>query len=215
MESKNQQKQKLDNFFRSGVRLAYKRGETIIRADDTPAGIYYIESGYVKACCTTKYGEENLLMMRKDGEIFPFIWAFTGKHRNTSYETMTACTLWKVSRDEYLKFLNENPDILPILLDVVIEKYSLHSDRLNSLSYRTARERIVSFLIILSDRFSTSTKDGIRIDAPVKRQDIASSISATRETTSREMSLLTKNGLISEIDGHIVLINIEKLRKMV
>ena len=71
----------LVGLFKSGTRLIYKRGEFIIRPGEAPGAVFYIEAGLVKAYNITKYGEENLLIVRKEHEIFPLIWALTGQER--------------------------------------------------------------------------------------------------------------------------------------
>jgi CRP/FNR family transcriptional regulator len=195
--------------------MQYKKGEIIIRPEDEPGGVYLIEWGFVKAYTITKYGEENLLLVRSMGSIFPLIWAFTGEHREVTYEAMEPTSIWRVSRQDYLDFLDRNPDIMPVILDMAIEAYRLHSERVMTLSYRTARERIVSFLLVNVKRFGILNKDGSQtIHAPYRQSDIASSVNATRETTSREINSLKKRKLISMNDHKIVVHNVEALRTL-
>lgn len=47
--------------------------------------------------------------------------------------------------------------------------------------------------------------------APLKQQDIASSINATRETTGRELAQLARKDLIVNQDGHIIIKDEQKL----
>lgn len=215
MKTHNQQRDRIRALFYASSRIQYKKGETIIRPEENPAGIYLIEWGFVKAYTITKYGEENLLLIRGSGSIFPLIWAFTGEHRQVTYEAMEETSLWRVSRSEYLEFLDNNPEVMPIILDMAIEAYRLHSERVMTLSYRTARERIVSFLLLSSERFGVMQEDGLVINAPFKQSDIASSVNATRETTSRELSTLRKKGLIKMKNGRIVICNAEELRTVI
>lgn len=211
MRTHNQQRDKIRAFFYSHTRMQYKKGEVIIRPEDEPSGVFLIEWGFVKAYTITKYGEENLLLVRGSGNVFPLIWAFTGEHRQVSYEAMEETSLWRVSKSDYVEFLEKNPDVNPIILDMAIEAYRLHSERVMTLSYRTARERIVSFLLVTANRFSVE-KDGMQvIMAPFRQTDIASSVNATRETTSRELNALRKKGLIKNVDGHIALCDIPAL----
>lgn len=202
----------LDTFFKAHTRLQYKKGETIIRPEDDPTGVFLIEWGFIKAYSITKYGEENLLVVRGSGGVFPLIWAFTGDHRNVSYEAMEPTSLWRVSKTDYLEFLDQHPEIMPVILDMAIEAYRVHSERVMTLSYRTARERIISFLVVNAQRFGVSNPDGsIIIHAPYKQSDIASSVNATRETTSREINTLKKKGLLSSENGFIVIHDIKQL----
>lgn len=208
-------REQLDAFFKAHTRLQYKKGETIIRPEDDPSGVFLIEWGFVKAYGITKYGEENVLVIRGKGEIFPLIWVFRGEHRNVSYEAMESTSLWRVSRTDYLAFLENNPSILPVILEMAIEAYRIHSERVMTLSYRTARERIISFLDVNAQKFGTKNDDGsIVIRAPYKQSDIASSVNATRETASRELNSLKRKGLISTEHSNIIIHDIEQLRSM-
>ena len=79
------QDQKLVDIFMRGNRLSYSKGEYVVRPGEHNNAIFYIETGIVKAFDITKYGEENLLVIRQDKEIFPLIWAMTGQERNVIY----------------------------------------------------------------------------------------------------------------------------------
>ena len=95
---------------------------------------------------------------------------------------------------------------------MLVDMYRLHSERIINLEYRSVRERLVSFLLTTSKRFGKETEHGLLIDVPLRHQDIASSISATRETTSREIAILERQGLLHSQQSFITLINLDKLR---
>jgi CRP/FNR family cyclic AMP-dependent transcriptional regulator len=199
--------------FKKGTRLTYKRGEFIIRPGEAPPGVFYIEAGQVKAYNISKYGEENLLIIRKEHEIFPLIWAITSQERHIMYEAIGPTTVWRMSHDEFLKLLHEHPDITPVMLDMVTEMYRIHSERIINLEYRSVRERLISFLISMADRFGLQSTEGIVINAPLRQQDIASSINASRETTSRELAALERKGLVKNGQGVITLTDVKALKK--
>ncbi len=211
LASKEQVKALVDTF-KQGTRLAYQKGEFIIRPGEQPSAVFYIETGLVKAYDITKYGEENLLIIRKEHEIFPLIWAVTGQERSVIYQVMAPTTVWRISQEKYLEYLHSHPAALAPVLDMTIEMYRIHSERIMSLEYRTVRERLISFLLGSAQRFGKKTKDGMLIDVPLRQQDIASSINATRETTGREMSALEQKGLISVNRSLILLKDRKALR---
>jgi CRP/FNR family cyclic AMP-dependent transcriptional regulator len=202
----------LVDLFHHGTRLTYKKGEFIIRPGETPSGIFYISTGLVKAYDITKYGEENLLIVRKEHEIFPLIWAITGQERHVIYEALAPTEIWRLDRTEYLAYIESHNEVLAPLLDMAVEMYRIHSERIINLEYRTVRERLVSFLLTMSNRFGVKTKDGLVIEVPLKQQDIASSINASRETTSRELTGLERKGLISNSQPTIIIKDIEALK---
>lgn len=198
--------------FRHGTCLKYNKGEFIIRPGEAPTGVFFIENGLVKAYDITKYGEENLLIIRKEGEIFPLIWAVTGQERHIIYQALAPTTVWRISQELYLSYISNEPDALAPLLDMTIEMYRIHSERIINLEYRTVRERLISFVLTMAQRFGRETDEGIFIDVPLRQQDIASSINASRETTSRELSALEKKGLLKTDPRYLLLKDPTKLR---
>jgi len=199
-------------FNREGRKLTYKKGEFIIRPGETPSGVFYIYQGLVKAYDITKYGEENLLIIRKENELFPLIWAITGQERHVIYEAIAPTTVWHISRDKFVSYMQSHPEALAPLLDMTIEMYRLHSERILNLEYRTVRERIISFLLTMNQRFGHKIEDGSRIGVPLRHQDIASSINASRETASRELAAMERKGLIRSEQSLITLVDVKALR---
>lgn len=207
-----QQEKALVDLFHRGTRLSYKKGEFIIRPGEKPTAVFFIESGLVKAYDITKYGEENLLIIRKSREVFPLIRILTGKGPTVIYEALNNVSVWRLDQQTYLDALSKNADILPPLLDMVIEMYKLHSERIINLEYRTVRERLVSFLLTMVKRFGQKQDNGdILIDVPLRQQDIASSINASRETAGRELSRLEQKGLICTKHSLISICDLDKL----
>jgi CRP-like cAMP-binding protein len=204
----------LVELFESGTKLTYRKGEYVIRPGEAPSSVYYIQEGLVKAYNISKYGEENLLIIRKAQEVFPLIWALTGQERDIIYQAMNPTVLWRIDGEKYLSFLHSHPGAMLPILDLVTEMYRIHSESLLNLEYRTVRERLVSFLMTMSGRFGRETEEGLVIDVPLRQQDIASSINASRETASRALSSLEKKGLISTKQFYITLKNVEALQAL-
>jgi CRP/FNR family cyclic AMP-dependent transcriptional regulator len=202
------------DFFRlHGIKQTFQKGDVIIRPGQSPPGVFYIYQGLVKAYDITKYNEENLLILRKHDEVFPLIWAVTGREHDITYQALGPTITLMVSRQAFLDFIEGNSDALTPLLDMTMEMYRMHGDRIFNLEYRTVRERIISFLLTMSERFGKETPEGLLIEVPLRHQDIASSINATRETTSRELSALERKSLLISRQSMILLKDADALRK--
>ncbi len=191
------QQQLLIDFFRTGKHLTFAKNEYIVGPDEAPIGVFLIESGLVKTYDITKYGEENLLIIRKSNEIIGLTWAITGKLKSIMSAALVPTSVWLVSRERLIDFMTNHPEASAPIIDTLADMYRLHGERIMTLEYRTVRERLASFLITMAGRFGTVTGTGTVINVPLKQQDIASSISATRETTSRTLALMQQQGLIS------------------
>lgn len=193
--------------------MSYKKGEFVIRPGEAPPGVFYVEKGLVKAYDITKYGEENLLIIRRDGEVLALTWAITGEDRHILYSALEPTVAWCISRKKFINYIGAHPESTIPLLDMAIDMYKHHSERILNLEYRSVRERLISFLLTTSSRFGrTISKNKIEIVVPLRQQDIASSINATRETTGRQLAYLEHHDLITKKNSLITLNDTEKLQ---
>ena len=206
------QLEQLIQFFDGGHSLSYKKGEYVIRPGEPLTSIFFVKQGFIKAFNISKYGEENFLIIRKENELFPLIWAVTKQERDIVYEALTNCTVQRVDQQTFDDFLKQNPAALPPMVDIITEMYRIHSERLITLQYRTVRERLISFLLSMADRFGITKSDSITIAVPLRHQDIGSSINASRETITRELAYLERNGLVSSQAPYLTLVNVKKLK---
>lgn len=207
MEHTQRHASKLHQLFKQGARVTYAKGETIIRPEDTPQGVFLIESGYVKSYDITKYGEENLLVIRKEGQMFPILWTLTDERTAVYYQAMSDVVLHRVDKQTYLDKLERDDGFSREVLVQVLEMYQIHSQRVLNLEYRTAAERIAFRILVLADRFGEKTADGIVIRAPMRHQDIAESTNCSRETASREIAKLQKKKFIKSANSTLILLD--------
>lgn len=215
MLASEKQRQKLVDFFHSGTKLTYAKGEYVVRPGDSPRGVLYIESGFVKAHDITKYGEENVLIIRTAGELVGLTFAVIERDHTIIYSALSEVTLWMMPFDSLQKKIEASPDIAVPILDMVTRMYHLHGSRIMTLEYRTVRERMASFLLSMSERFGVIMPDGtIALLAPLRHQDIASSVSATRETASRTLSEFERKGYISQTRSQLTITDKVALERM-
>ena len=201
-------------FLRHGSQYMYRKGEFIIRPGESASGVFYIESGLVKAYDITKYGEENMLIIRHQQEVFPLIWAITGEERDVIYEALVPTTVRLIKRRLFQTFLDENPSAVSLLLEMAIEMYRIHSERILTLGYRNVRERLVAFLLNTAGRFGVNQNGHVLLDVPLRHQDIGSSINASRETVGREIQALERRDLVRSHDGYITLLDVATLQDL-
>lgn len=198
--------------FKQGKRLEYSKGEFIVRPGEEPPGLFYIESGLVKSYNYTRYGEENLLSLRKSNEIIGLTLAITGEKLNVMYTALAPTVLWVLATDKFVNYLENDPKGSLAVVAQLAEMYRLHSEHILNLEYRSVRERLIAFLLATRYRFGREQNGSTLIEAPLRHQDIASYINASRETTSRELNFLQRKGLIQFSQGLITLKDVDKLR---
>lgn len=200
--------------FKDGVISHFSKEETIISGLEEPKAVYLIKKGFVKAYTTTKAGQENLLLIHDAGEFIPLIWALDGVHtEGLYYEAMSDVTVLKTSKERLRAAMAENTWLCQEILKQSVNIITAYSQRVRTLEFRTARERLIAELLNLSEMFGKARGDEILIDAPITHQDIANSINMTRETASRALGLLFDEGLVKQVDHLFTLRRVEKLEE--
>ena len=186
----------LVEFFRThGLKQTFRKGDFIIRPGDSPPGVFYIYQGLVKAYDITKYNEENLLIIRKRMRFSRSSGrsparsarSFTRPWRRLLPGSSAASLSWISSvqaRGTGTAARYDHRDV-PFAQRAHLEPGIPHRPRANHL-----------FPADHEPALWQQTADGLLIEVPLRHQDIASSVNATRETTSREISALERKGLL-------------------
>lgn len=198
--------------FDDGVIKHFSKGETIIDGFDGPQGVYLIKNGFVKAFTVTKAGQENLLLIHDKGEFIPLIWALDGVHtEGLCYQAMSDVTVLRTSKEKLRSAMDEDTLLSQEILKQSVSIITAYGQRIQTLEYRTARERLIAELLNLTEMFGKPHGNEILIDAPITHQDIADSINMTRETASRALGLLFEEGLVRQVDHLFTVRKIDKL----
>lgn len=199
--------------FNDGLPMHFKKEETIINGIDEPEGVYLIKKGFVKAYSTSKEGNGNLLLIHEAGEFIPLPWALDGAHTTgLYYEAMTDVTLLRAPKDKLRTALGNNAWLSQEILKQAVYIIGVYTQRIQTLEYRTARERVIAELIYIANRFGEKHGKEVIINAPITHQDIADSINMTRETASRTLELLFKEGLLGQKNHLFRVLDLPKLQ---
>jgi CRP/FNR family transcriptional regulator len=200
-------------FLKSGVRN-YKKGDVIIRSDDEPAGIYLIDSGFVKMSSTFENGTETAVNVFKPGTFFPMTWAIGGIANDYNYTALSPLKLYKASKDEFVKFLKDNPDILFDLMKRVFIGLDGVLFNLKHLLHGNSYQRVAVTLYMMARRFGSGKKINATIGIPLTHLDISHFSGLTRETTTIMVNKLEKAGIITQNKRKITIKNLEALEKI-
>lgn len=184
-----------------------------MRADDVPTGVYYIHKGYAKYYCLSETGQELSLVVFKPEDFFPLIWAITDSSNLQYCEAMTDIEVSRVPKEEFLKFLKENPDLMYEVFRKMLVRFEGLLERMEYMIFGSAHQKVASILVICAERFGIKKGNKIIIRVPLTHKDIANLIGLTRETTSLELEKLEKLNICQKEGRFLVVKNLNKLRK--
>lgn len=186
----------LDTFFQKYTRLRYKKGEVIIRAEDTPQGVFYLKRGYVRQYMVAECGAMLMLHIFKPNSFFPMMWALNGTPNTYYYEAMTAVEIWRAPKEAVKDFLLEYPAIVYNLAQRLLLGIVGLQRRMEYLVMDNAYQKTLLLLLYLAQNLGEKEEGGVVLPVPVTHREISAWIGTTRETASLQVETLKKRGLI-------------------
>ncbi len=171
-----------------------------------------VTDGAVKLFKLLGDGRRQILGFRFAGD---FIGLAAGADYSYSAESLTEAKLCRFPRRKLDAVRERFPQLDRRLLSLSIDELTAAQEQLLLLGRKTAEERLVSFLILLSQGQVRRGQTADPVVLPMTRSDIADYLGLTIETVSRTFSALKKKGLIELQDTtHIYLVDRERLEEM-
>lgn len=210
--NQNSTSEQLVDFFSHYTTLNYKKGERILRENETPAGVYYIKSGIVRTYLISEEGTELTLMLQPTGMLFPLRWVMNDLPNIHNFQAMNETTLWRAPKSAFQELIKGNYNLVNHINQQLINDWSSLAYRLQHLVFGNATTKVASIVLTAAKQFGNRDEKNDRVDViiPLTHQQIADSAGVTRETASLEMKKMKERGIIT-YKGKCLMVNDLKL----
>ncbi|HSL45672.1 MAG TPA: Crp/Fnr family transcriptional regulator [Anaerolineales bacterium] len=190
-------------------------GQAIYFEGDPGKYMYLVATGKVKLIRHTSAGREVLLDILRSGEYFGNLTVVSGRVYTETAVAQTDCCILQISSPNFEKVLNQFPDVIMRVLQAVGQRLEASHEIIKQLSIYTADQRIAAALIRLMNKWGEQKEQGVLIQLPFSRQDLAAMTGTTIETVSRVMSHFSAEGLISTGRKWVAIKDVERLQNLV
>ena len=196
-----------------GLRKKYKRGNIVVLEKEMGAALFVIVSGKVKIVRTDEDGREVILSIFGPGEFFGEMSLLDGLARSASVVALSKAELFMIHRRDFLKLLNEHPQVAISLLGELTTRLRKADTQIKSLSLKDASGRVANVILMLADDIGVFRKGKVEIDELPLQQDMANMAGTSRETVSRMLHQFIREGHL-QLEGNKLTINdYEEFRK--
>jgi CRP/FNR family transcriptional regulator len=172
----------------------FEVGRTVIAEGEPASDLFNVIKGSVKLYKLLSDGRRQMT-----GFLFPG--DFLGIALNDTYaysaEAIEPLQLCRFPRKKLEGLLAELPRLERKLLGTTAHELAAAQDQMVLLGRKTAKERVASFLVSLSERAMQRRRPASPVDVPMSRTDIADYLGLTTETVSRTLTQLRRARLIS------------------
>jgi len=190
---------------------SYRKKEVIYREDDYANFLYFIISGEVKCFNTDSYGKDFVNDIYTDGEFFGYLNLLEeGEYHETAL-TMAPTEVAVIPKSEFQVLINKNIEVATNFIKLLTGNLRDREERMLKLAYAPLRERVADTLIKLISK--TNEEDCTLVKLKISREDLASMIGTAKESLTRTLSELKKEGIIDTEGQEIKVLNEAELKK--
>lgn len=193
----------------------YQKGDVIFHEGSPCTGLYNVCSGKVKLVRTGRVGRQTIVRILGQGSTLAETDLFRqdGRHGATA-QAMEEVVVCFLAKPALLDYLDEHPTMTMTMVERMADALHKMELRVESLATKDTRLRLAEFLVEMAEEEGEQVEEGIRIRLRLTREEIAEVVGATLETTIRLMSALKKDGVLADHDGHIVVLDLNRLNRI-
>ncbi|TDT62430.1 Crp/Fnr family transcriptional regulator [Fonticella tunisiensis] len=216
---KNKPKKTEIDFYRKKVetlfsgeckKILYLKGEYIIKEKHKDSSIYFVDRGKVVLTRKDVYGKEYSSGYFLPGEFFGFS-SLIDMPEEFNYKALTNCSLHVIDTESVKNKLNEDYELKNHFNEMLINIMRNVSSRQGNLILGGCRSSFVNFVLEHMYNFGSIDENGdIVVLLDVTLAEIASILNMTRETLSRIVSEMKRDGIIETKRRFIKIIDIAR-----
>jgi len=188
-------------------------GDAVYRAGEPADALYVVAEGRVKVSQVTTDGAETVTDILVPGEMFGTMGSLGEPfHQQTASALVGTCVL-RIGQDDFRTVLAEDARISLRVLDDVAARLNRAQHDIGGQSTETVGQRVATALLRLADKLGKDRgAEGIVLEVPLSRADLAGLARSTPESVSRVMSRWKKEGVIDSGRRWTALLDVERLQ---
>ena len=196
------------------VRRKVKRGDTLFTNGEKFTSLYAIRTGFFKTCLATEDGRDQVTGFQMAGEIIGLDGIVSDQHScdAVALEDAEVCVMPFANVEELSR---EFPVLQRHVHKIMSREIVRDHGVMLLLGSMRAEERLATFLLNLSQRFTARGFSASEFILRMTREEIGSYLGLKLETVSRTFSKFVEDGIVEVKQRHVKILDPEALQRMV
>ncbi len=199
------EREDLESLISVTTRRTYLKEAVIFFEHDAGDALFMIVSGRVKVTILSDDGREIILAVLSDNDFFGEMSLLDNQPRSATAIAMRETEMVVLHQKDFLSIVEKRPRVLINLLATLSSRLRKANQQIGNLALHDVYGRVARILLEMASETGNRQEDGRVAFRRPTHQEIANMIGATRETVSRMISDLNRQGYI-EISGKDVII---------
>jgi len=190
------------------------RNVRIVDQSDESTDVFLVMHGRVRVTLFGRTGREVIFRDFGVGDYFGELAAIDGLSRTASVVTLVDSVVASMTAEAFWNSVREHPSVAEAVLKRLVSYVRAMNERVLEFSTLGVRNRIHAELLRLA-RDGERRDTGVIIRLPPTHAELASRVSTHREAVTRELSELTRLGLVERRDDGLAITNLSELERLV
>lgn len=204
----------LDTLLQAATVHRLATNDTAFRQGEAADRFFVLLHGNLKVIQNTTEGEQVVVRYVIPGEVFGIAHAMRRPHYPATALAVHESLVLSWSSSEWDKFTADNPHFAVNALQTVGRRLQDAQARIQQLSTEEVQQRVARAILRLVDQSGEQTDEGIVINFPITRQDIAEMTGTTLHTVSRLLSGWRDKGVVKSGRKRIVVCAMDDLIRL-
>lgn len=193
--------------------VEHDRDELVISQNDRSLDVFFVLKGTARAAGLSEEGKLVTYREIPEGAIFGELSAIDNRPRSANVVAVGKLTVGRMTQADFKDVIDTDEAFRWAFLSYASEQIRVMTDRIFEFSTMVVRDRLIGELLRMAEA-QEALNGRVEIPNAPTHYELASRISTHREAVSREMSSLSKQGLITKQLKTITVHNIDKLRQL-
>jgi len=199
--------EELEQVERLIVKKRFNKDQIVLYEEDTANYMYLVYAGKVRIVKMNEEGREQIIGIHKKGDFFGEMALLDGKTSPASVIAHEDVVIGFLSKEDFDQHLMCNEEIRRRIIDLLCFRLRDSWAMIKILSFDNAEHRVMAVLDRLQALYGVVDDRGIIINIKLTHQQMASYAAVARETVTRVLSRLERDGLIEVQDNKAILLN--------
>lgn len=197
------------------VPRTFERGEVIFREGDSGDTCYVVRSGSVSIRREHADGRTLALAELRAGSIFGELAMFGSEMRSATAEALEPTQLVAVLSGDMQRVLRSSPEIALKMLGALADRLRRANERLLQQSFQTVAGRVASALLTQVITRQAEGAGDTEVLVRATQAEIAQLAGTSRESASRFLATLEREGVVALGRGKVTVHEPERLRNFI
>jgi CRP/FNR family cyclic AMP-dependent transcriptional regulator len=185
------------------VPRTYEAGQVVFREGDQGDTCFVVKSGAIKI--SREHGGRTIALAElRGGDMFGELSMFGGEVRSATAAALEDTAAIALLAGDVRRLLAGNPEIALKMLETMADRVRATNQRLANQSFQTVAGRVAGVLMQLVDARQSEGASDSDVLVETTQADIAQLAGASRESASRFLATLERQGLVTTQRGKVI-----------